>query len=111
VTAYDFAVTAVRLHLEELDAALELWEARDDSRAQPEVRRAASTAVDAIDAILRELHGIRAQLVGEVRKSDDAAAARADALLGVSPDDREFDHHGSGCDCSYCYYDPAEDGR
>jgi hypothetical protein len=81
VSAYDFAVTAVRGHLEELDAALALWETRDDTKAQPGVRRAASDAVDAIDAALRELHGIRSRLIPEIRASDDAAMARADALL------------------------------
>ena len=30
----------------------------------------------------RELHKIRAQLVGEIRISDNVSAARADALLG-----------------------------
>jgi hypothetical protein len=35
--------------------------------------------MDAVDAMLRDLHGIRARLVGEIRASDDASAARADA--------------------------------
>ncbi len=81
MSAHGFAATAVRLHLEELDAALALWETRDDTKAQPGVRRAASDAVDAIDAALRELHGIRSRLIPEIRASDDAAMARADALL------------------------------
>jgi hypothetical protein len=37
--------------------------------------------VDAIDAALRDLHRIRQQLISEIRDSDDATAARADALL------------------------------
>ena len=64
-----------------LAVALGQWEDRDDSRAQPEVRRAANTAMDAIDSMLRELHAMRARLVGEIRASDASAAARADALL------------------------------
>ena len=52
---------------------------RDDSR--PDARRAASTAIDAIDVLLRELYVLRARLVGEVRASDDLADARADELL------------------------------
>jgi hypothetical protein len=37
--------------------------------------------MDAIDAMLRELHAIRAQLTGEIRADDDATAACDDALL------------------------------
>lgn len=64
-----------------LNVNLAMWMARDDSKAEPEVRRAANTAMDAIDAMLRELHALRSRLVGEIRVSDDATAARADALL------------------------------
>ena len=64
-----------------LAAALATWATRDDSKAQPEVREAANTAIDAIDAMLAELHKARQQLVGEIRESDDAATARAEALL------------------------------
>ena len=64
-----------------LGVALARWAARDDTRAQPEVRQAANTAMDAIDSMLAELHQLRARLVSEIRASDDLAAARADALL------------------------------
>jgi hypothetical protein len=64
-----------------LGVALAIWMARDDSRAQPEVRQAANTAMDSIDAMLAELHQLRARLLSEVHASDRAAAARADALL------------------------------
>jgi hypothetical protein len=64
-----------------LAVALAQWETRDDTRPQPAVRRAANTAMDAIDVMLRELQLMRARLVGEIRAADDAAAARADALL------------------------------
>jgi hypothetical protein len=64
--------------------ALAQWMARDDSRADPDARRAASTAMDTIDAMLAELHELRARLVSEIRASDDASAARADALLRVN---------------------------
>jgi hypothetical protein len=33
--------------------------ARDDSKAEPGIRRAANTAMDAIDAMVRELHALR----------------------------------------------------
>jgi hypothetical protein len=68
-----------------LAIALGQWEDRDDSKPQPEVRRAANTAMDAIDKMLAELHQLRARLVSEIRKSDDQAAARADRLLGGDP--------------------------
>ena len=71
----------LRENLETLSAALSQWENRDDSRPQPEIRRAASTAMDAIDAMLAVLHALRSRLVSEIRESDDATAARADALL------------------------------
>jgi hypothetical protein len=81
VTAYDSALSALHGHLGELETALALWESRDDTKAQPAVRQAANDAIDAIDAALRELHGVRAQLVGEIRVSDDATAVRAADLL------------------------------
>jgi hypothetical protein len=39
------------------------------------------TAVEAIDSALRDLHSVRQRLITEIRQADDAAAARADALL------------------------------
>jgi|SRR5271157_1085193 len=64
-----------------LGVALAQWAARDDTKADPEARRAANTAIDSIDAMLGELHALRARLVSEVRASDDASAARIDAML------------------------------
>lgn len=71
----------VREHVEDLSFSLAWWARRDDTTAQPGARRAASAAVDAIDAALRELHQIRQQLITQIRRSDDAAAVRVDALL------------------------------
>lgn len=81
MTGYDTALSALRGHLGELEAALALWATRDDTKAQPDIRQAANDAIDAIDGALRELHGIRAGLLGEVRSSDDATTARAEELL------------------------------
>jgi hypothetical protein len=78
---YGSAVAAVHNHADDLSAWLAVWSARDDSRPDARARRCAADAVNAIDAALAELHGIRARLVSEIRASDDAAAARADALL------------------------------
>ncbi len=69
------------VHLGRLDAALVTWGTRDDSKAQPEVTRAGHAAVEAIDAMLAELHRARQQLVGEIREHQDVGLARADALL------------------------------
>lgn len=57
------------------------WMARDDSTADAPTRQAANTAMDAIDAMLTELHRLRSRLTGEIRESDDLAAERADAML------------------------------
>ena len=71
--------SSIRNGAEDLAVALAIWETRNEPDAY--ARRCASDAVDAIDAALRELHGVRARLVGEIRDSDDVSAARADALL------------------------------
>ena len=42
--------------------------------------------MDAIDAMVRDLYAMRSRLVGEIRASDDATAARADAMLAAAPD-------------------------
>ena len=65
-----------------LGVALAQWMARDDSKAQPTIRQAANTAMAEVDAMLGELHALRSRLVSEIRASDDATAARVDALLG-----------------------------
>lgn len=72
-------------HLGDLAVALAQWAARDETRADPHARRAANTAMDAIDAALAEFYQLRARLVSEIRASDDAADARADALLAARP--------------------------
>ena len=59
----------------ELTRALGDW-ARDD-------REAANVAMSTIDAMLAELHSARSALVSETRASDDATAARVDAMLAA----------------------------
>ncbi len=66
-----------------LSVALARWMGRDDSKSQPEIRQAGGTAMEAVDAMLAELQALRARLVSEIRTSDAAADARADALLGA----------------------------
>ena len=85
MTARDSALSALRDHVEDLAVWLAVWEARSEPDAH--ARRCASDAVDAIDAALAELHGIRAGLIGEIRKADDAAMARTGELLRRIRDD------------------------
>jgi hypothetical protein len=79
--AYDAALPTLRSHVEDLAAALAIWTTRDDTGPDAPARRAANDAMDAIDAMTRELYGIRSRLTGEIRVSDDAAMARSDELL------------------------------
>ena len=68
-------------HIGELAVALGQWAARDGSSDGRYARRAANTAMAAIDAALAELHELRARLVAEIRADDDATSARVDAML------------------------------
>jgi hypothetical protein len=77
--AYDAPLSALREHVDDLGVWLAIWEARREPDAH--ARRCANEAADAIDAMLWDLHQIRARLVGEIRASDDASMARADELL------------------------------
>jgi hypothetical protein len=74
-----------------LAVALAQWAARDDTKAHAEEHRAANTAMDAIDAMLRELHALRARLVSEIRADDDDAMVRADELLARCRERRQED--------------------
>jgi hypothetical protein len=59
-----------------LGVALVQWAERDTARDQAAARRSGSTAVDAIDAVLRELFVLRGRLVQEICRADDAARRR-----------------------------------
>ena len=87
--AYDGALSAIRNHADDLGAWLAIWSARDDGKPDAHARRCANDAVDTIDAALRALHQVRQRLTDEIRASDDASAARADALLTRMREDRE----------------------
>ena len=78
---YDGPLSALRNNVEDLAVALAIWEARDDTRPDAHARRCANDAVDVIDGALAGLHKMRALLISEIRVSDDATAARVDALL------------------------------
>jgi hypothetical protein len=76
---YDADLSALRNHVDDLGVWLGIWEGRTEPDAR--ARRCANDAVDALDAMLGHLYGVRAQLVSEIRQADDATAARADELL------------------------------
>lgn len=77
-------IASIREHVEELSVSHAWWSARDiDRRDGGKSRRAASSAIDSIDALLRELHQLRAQTITECRRWDDAVDARVDAYLAV----------------------------
>jgi hypothetical protein len=84
---YDQSLSGLREHVENLATWLAIWEARKEPDAF--ARRCASDAVDAVDAALGELYGIRSHLVAEIRAANDATAARADALLARMREDGE----------------------
>lgn len=77
--AYDDALSAIRNYVDDLGVWLGIWVNRKEPDSH--ARRCANDAVDAIDAMLRDLHLVRGRLVSEVRTADDASAARADELL------------------------------
>jgi hypothetical protein len=59
-----------------LGVALAQWADRGTARDKAAARRAGSTAVDAIDALLRDLFVLRGRLVREIRQADDVARPR-----------------------------------
>ncbi len=73
--------TTLQSHVDRLDDALIVWAGLDDTKPQAGVRRAANVAMDSVDALLHELYRMRAELIGQIRVSDDANAERVDALL------------------------------
>jgi hypothetical protein len=64
-----------------LGVALAQWAARSADKPDAAARRAANTAMGSVDAMLAELHELRARLVSEIRESDDQTAIRVDELL------------------------------
>jgi hypothetical protein len=83
--AYADESAAIRDAAEDIATYLALWAMRDDSKPDAHARRCANSAMDAVDRALRELHALRSRLVSDIRASDDAAAARVDAMLRAAP--------------------------
>ncbi len=74
-------IGTIRDLVEDLSYAHARWSEREDNKPAPAARKAANEAVAAIDGLLRELHKLRTDLGNQMRASDDATAARVDALL------------------------------
>jgi hypothetical protein len=85
VSPSDDALSAIRTQADLIGGWLSAWVNRKEPDAR--ARRCASDAVDAIDAMLGHLYGVRAQLVSEIWDADTATVARADALLARARDD------------------------
>jgi hypothetical protein len=64
-----------------LNVNLAAWIGRDDSKADASVPRAGHQVITSIDVLMRQLHQLRARMVGEIREDQDIAVARSDALL------------------------------
>jgi hypothetical protein len=69
-------MTSLRDRTSVLGVALVQWADRGTARDKAAARRAGSTAVDAIDALLRDLYALRGRLVREIRQADDARRRR-----------------------------------
>jgi hypothetical protein len=67
-----------------LAVSLAWWADRENARDKAAARRAANTAVDAIDGMLAGLHAARQQMLAEARAYDDATAARTNQILAES---------------------------
>jgi hypothetical protein len=69
-------MTSLRDRTSVLGVALAQWADRGTARDKAAARRAGSTAVDAIDALLRDLYLLRGRLTREIRQADDASRRR-----------------------------------
>jgi hypothetical protein len=65
-------MTSLRDRTGILGAALEQWADQASAVDKAAARHAASTVVDAIDALLRDLYLLRGGLIQEIRQADDA---------------------------------------
>jgi hypothetical protein len=69
-------MTSLRDRTGVLGGALEQWADRASSVDKAAARHAASTVVDAIDALLRDLYLLRGRLIQEIRQADGADRRR-----------------------------------
>ena len=69
-------MTSLRDRTGVLGVALAQWADGEAAQDKAAARRAASAAVDAIDALLRDLYLLRGRLVQEIRQADGASRPR-----------------------------------
>jgi hypothetical protein len=69
-------MTSLRDRTGVLSVALAQWADGDAAQDKAAARRAASAAVDAIDALLRDLYLLRGHLVQETRQADGTLRPR-----------------------------------
>jgi hypothetical protein len=72
MTAGPDPMTGLHDSLGELGVSLAWWDQRESARDQAAARKAGSTAVDAVDDLLRQLYLLRGRLTREIRQADDA---------------------------------------
>jgi hypothetical protein len=72
-----------------LNVHLAVWMARDDRKADAAVTRAGNQVIDSIDAMLQQLHQLRARMIAEYREHQDIGDARAAELLARSRELRQ----------------------
>ena len=68
--------TSLRDRIDVLCSALAQWAERDTAQDAAAARRAGTTALDAVDALVRDLYLLRGRLVQEARQADGAAGRR-----------------------------------
>jgi hypothetical protein len=68
--------TILRDRIGVLCVALTQWAQRDTAQDTAAARRVSGTALDAIDALLRDLYLLRGRLVQEARQADGTARRR-----------------------------------
>jgi len=69
-------MTSLRDRTGVLGVALQRWAGRASAVDKAAARHAASSVVDAIDALLRDLYLLRGRLIQEIRQADGADRRR-----------------------------------
>lgn len=72
---YGTALASLRGQLDRLGSSLSRWQGRGTTTGTAAERQAASTAMGAIDSMLRELYRLRGQLLREISTADEQALA------------------------------------
>ncbi len=90
------SLSAAQSYLTTAEDALDGWYARQTTAMHTYVADG-HEAIYLVDELLRELHRVRAALVGEIRTDDDERAVRVDRLLAECCAERER-RAGASCE-------------